>query len=155
MYDPYGRLERLGLKLPEVSSPGGSYRSVNVRAGVAYVAIQFPIWNETYRFRGHLGGEVTSEQGYEAMQLCALNVLAQIDAKVGFDRILGLNHLDASYQHVAGWDEGPRVVNGASDLFSDVLGERGQHSRTISGVASLPRGFSVGLTASFTLLEEG
>ncbi len=52
----------------------------------------------------------------------------------------------------AGWDEAPTVVDGASDLFVAVLGEQGRHSRSIFGVAQLPRGCCVGLTCRFTLL---
>lgn len=86
------------------------------------------------------------------MELCALNVLAQVNEKIGFDKIAGLNHIDAYFQSGQDWDESPLVVNGASDLFVKVLEEKGQHSRAIFGVERLPRNFSVGLTASFTLL---
>lgn len=153
MTTPHDRLTRLGLQLPTVSQPGGSYTSINVRAGIAYVAIQFPIWNGDYRFQGRLGASVTTEQGREATQLCALNVLAQVEAKVGFDHLLGLNHFDAYFQAAPDWDDSPEIVNGASELFVAVLGERGQHSRAIFGVDRLPRNFSVGLTATFTLRE--
>lgn len=145
------KLEELKLNLPNVSIPGGSYVSVNVRGSIAYVAIQFPIMNQVYFYQGRLGTEVSTEDGYKAMQLCALNVLAQVQAKVGFEKVLGLNHIDACYQSSEEWDEGPNIVNGASDLFLKVLGEKGQHTRAILGVHKLPRNFSVGLTASFTL----
>lgn len=145
------RLKELGLQLPEITTPGGNYVSVNVRGSIAYVAIQFPIVNGEFRYQGRLGDNITTEEGYSAMQVCSLNVLAQIDGKVGFDHIDGLNHLDACYQAQDHWDEAPKVVNGASDLFVEVLGDRGQHSRAIYGVAQLPRNFCVGLTTSFTL----
>ncbi|PWL27693.1 MAG: RidA family protein [Fluviicola sp. XM-24bin1] len=144
-------LEALGLELPEASTPGGNYVSVNVRGNVAYIAIQFPIKNGTYHFQGRLGDEISTEEGYEAMKMSALNVLAQMDQKVGMDRVLGLNHIDAYYQSNEEWDDAPIVVNGASDLFVEVLGEQGKHSRAIFGVHKLPRNFSVELTVSFTL----
>ncbi len=149
--NPKENLARLGLELPTVSTPGGNYVSVNIRENIAYVAIQFPILNEECLYRGRLGNEVSTEQGCQAMELCALNVLAQIDKKVGFDKIIGLNHIDACFQSDENWDESPKVVNGASDLFEKVLEERGKHSRSIFGVHRLPRNFSVGLTASFTI----
>ncbi|CAL2077407.1 Endoribonuclease L-PSP [Tenacibaculum sp. 190524A05c] len=152
--DPKLKLDKLGLKLPNVSSPGGSYLSVNTRKDIAYVAIQFPILNEEYKYQGRLGEEITTDQGFEAMELCALNVLAQIDAKIGFENILGLNHIDAYFQSGKDWDDSPIVVNGASDLFVNVLEEKGTHSRAIFGVEKLPRNFSVGLTATFTLKNE-
>lgn len=146
-------LDKLGLTLPEASTPGGNYVSVNVRGAIAYVAIQFPIINGTYYYQGRLGDTISTEDGYKAMQLSALNVIAQVEKKVGFDKVLGLNHIDAYYQAGANWDDGPVVVNGASDLFVNVLGEKGTHTRAIFGVDKLPRNFCVGLTASFTLIS--
>ena len=149
--NPKENLKKLNLELPEVSTPGGSYVSVNVRGNIAYIAIQFPILNTEYRYQGRLGNEISTEQGYEAMKLCALNVLAQVEAKIGFNNIVGLNHIDAYFQPGANWDDSPIVVDGASDIFVKVLEEKGQHSRAIFGVEKLPRNFSVGLTASFTV----
>lgn len=149
--NPHNNLQQHGYVLPTTSTPGGSYVSVNVRGSVAYVAIQFPILNGAYHYQGRLGDDVSTQDGYKAMELCALNVLAQIDQKVGFERVIGLNHIDAYFQAVASWDDAPVVVDGASDLFVKILEEAGQHTRAIFGVERLPRNFCVGLTASFTV----
>jgi enamine deaminase RidA (YjgF/YER057c/UK114 family) len=154
MMTPFDKLNNLGLKLPEMSTPGGSYVSVNIRENIAYIAIQFPILNEEFKYQGRLGNELTTDDGYKAMQLCALNVLAQTDKKIGFDKLIGLNHIDAYFQSSADWDDSPIVVNGASDLFVKVLDDKGKHSRAIFGVEKLPRNFCVGLTASFTIKTE-
>ncbi|WP_242206254.1 RidA family protein [Aestuariivivens insulae] len=148
---PKENLEQHGYKLPNVSTPGGNYVSVNIRQNIAYIAIQFPIQNEKYHYQGRLGENLTTEDGYKAMELCALNVLAQIHDKIGFENIVGLNHIDAYFQSGADWDDSPIVVNGASDLFVKILENKGRHSRAIFGVEKLPRNFSVGLTASFTV----
>ena len=152
--NPKENLKKLNLELPEVSTPGGSYVSVNIRKNIAYIAIQFPILNQQYHYQGRLGKEISTEEGYKAMELCALNVLSQVENKVGFDNIIGLNHVDAYFQSEPDWDDSPIVVNGASDLFVKVLGEKGKHSRAIFGVEKLPRNFSVGLTATFTIKEK-
>nr|WP_299167475.1 RidA family protein [uncultured Allomuricauda sp.] len=144
-------LSKLKLELPEASTPGGSYVSVNIRGNIAYVAIQFPIKNGDFFYQGRLGKELSTEEGYKAMEMCALNVLAQIDKKVGFEKVVGLNHMDVYFQAGENWDEAPKVVDGASDLFLKVLGEQGRHSRAIFGVQKLPFNFSVGLTTSFTI----
>lgn len=146
------KITQLGLTLPDVSTPGGSYVSVNVRGNIAYVAIQFPIRDGKFLYLGRLGEDLSTEEGYKAMELSALNVLAQLHHKIGFDNIEGINHLDAYFQSGKDWDDSPQVVNGASDLFVNVLGDKGQHSRAIFGVEKLPRNFSVGLTVSATLL---
>lgn len=146
------RLAALGLELPPVSKPGGSYVSVNQRAKIAYVAIQFPIVGDRYLYQGVLGDTLTTLAGTEAMQLCALNLLAQIDQKIGWEKLLGINHLDIYYRATADWDDAPLVADGASALLETVLGEAGQHSRSILGVAHLPRQFGVGLSASVSCL---
>jgi hypothetical protein len=145
------KLNSFGLKHPNVTVPGGNYVSVNIRGSIAYVAIQFPIFNEQYMYQGRLGIDLETHDGYKAMELCAINVLAQVDKKVGISNLVGLNHIEAYYQSGGDWDDAPKVVNGASDLFINILGDKGIHSRTIFGVDKLPRNFSVGLTTTFTV----
>ena len=77
------------------------------------------------------------------MQLCAVNVIAQINSKVGFEKVMRLDHIDAYFQAADQWDDAPQVVNRASDLFVNALGEKGVHSRAIFGVDKLPRNFSI------------
>ena len=146
-------LSKYNLELPQGSTPGGNYVSVNLRGSIAYVAIQFPIWNGQYHYQGRLGQAISTAQGYKAMELCALNVLAQIQSKVGFEKVLGLNHIDAHYQATPAWDDAPKVVDGASDLFVKLLEDKGTHTRGIYGVQHLPRNFCVGLVSSFTLVS--
>jgi enamine deaminase RidA (YjgF/YER057c/UK114 family) len=145
------KLEDIGLGLPIPPAPGGNYSSVNVRGNIAYVAIQFPKLHDNFLYLGRMGDDISTEDGYKAMQLCALNVLSQVEHKIGFDNVIGLNHFDAYYRAGKIWDDAPRMVNGASDLFIKVLGDMGNHTRAILGVAHLPKGFCVGLTASFTV----
>lgn len=145
------KLKALGLDLPNLSKPGGNYVPVNIRGNIAYVAIQLPKFNDEMLYRGILGKDLTTEDGYKAMQLCALNVLAHIDHKIGLDNIAGLNHMDAYYRADADFNDAPKVVDGASDLFVRVLGEKGLHSRAIFGVEKLPRDFCAGITCSWTI----
>lgn len=69
---------------------------MNVVANLAYVAIQFPILDGQRVFTGRLGREMNTEQGYRAMELCALNVLAQMNRAVGFEKSWGLISLTAT-----------------------------------------------------------
>lgn len=144
-------LSKLNLSLPEISFPGGNYQSVNVRQNIVYVAIQFPIKNGKYLFIGSLGDEITTQQGCKALELCTLNVLSQIHNKIGFENVIGLNHIDICYRAINNWDESPIIANRASELFIKALGEKGNHSRSIYGIDKLPSNFCVGLTSSFTL----
>lgn len=137
---------------PEFAPPaGGTYVPVNVRANIAYVAIQFPIDRTGFLFQGILGSDLTTDHGCRAAARAALNVLGQIHQYVGFEHIEGLNHIDIYYRCAADWDEAPLVANAASEVFIKALGTKGIHSRALFGVQALPRSFSVGITASFTL----
>ncbi|GGG80916.1 hypothetical protein GCM10007415_11810 [Parapedobacter pyrenivorans] len=145
------KLKKLDLDLPTPTAPGGNYVSINIRNDVAYIAIQFPILNDQYHYQGRLGGELSTRDGYNALGICSLNVLSQISTISSIDQLVGLNHLDIYYQATAGWDEGARLADGASDLFVQVLADKGRHSRAIFGVERLPKNFGVGLTATCTI----
>jgi enamine deaminase RidA (YjgF/YER057c/UK114 family) len=151
MSEIVAKFNALGVDLNSIPKPGGSYVAVNVRDNIAYVAIQLPIKNNEFYHLGRIGKDITTQQGYDAARLAATNVLAQVQKFLGLDKVVGLNHLDIHYQAGEDWDEGPAVANGASDLFLQVLGKKGEHTRTIIGVHKLPKNHSVALTASFTI----
>ncbi len=141
----------LKIDLKNLPNPGGSYTAVNTRGNIAYVAIQFPIMNGQLHHAGRLGDQISTEQGYEAAGICARNIIGQIQKFIGFENIEGLNHLDIYFQNAENWNDGPEVANGASNLFNEVLGEAGKHTRTIIGVHSLSRNSCISITSSFTL----
>ncbi len=144
-------LQRLGITLPSPPLPGGNYVPVNIVKDIVYVAIQLPKAENGSMYTGRLGSDLDTADGYKVAELCALNVQAQVNQFVGFEKLLALNHFDAYYQAADGWDDSPLVINGASDLFLAALGDTGKHTRAIFGVHSLPRNFAVGITATFTL----
>ncbi|MFA5245727.1 MAG: RidA family protein [Pedobacter sp.] len=149
--DILNNINALNIDYDNLPKPGGSYEAVNIRGKIAWVAIQFPFKNRQIQHAGRLGVDISTDQGYEAAGLCALNIIGQIQKYIGFEKIEGLNHLDIYFQNAEGWSEGPAVANGASDLFNQVLGDAGKHSRTIVGVHSLSRNSCIAITSSFTL----
>ena len=153
MIDVIANLAERNLSLPEPPKPGGAYESVRVvvGGGIAYVAAQFPFQGNNLAFRGRLGRELTTEDGYRAAELCALNVLAQMNVYVGFDNILGLNRFEAYMLTADEGDGFPKVVDGASHLFLAALGDAGKHARALFAVERLPMNAPIEITASFTL----
>ncbi len=147
-------LAERSLSLPPRPKPGGAYDSVRVLGNLAYVAAQFPFRGDEIAYRGRLGRELTTEDGYRAAELCALNVLAQMEHYVGFDSILGLNRFEAYLTTIEGWDEFPQVVDGASHLFLHALGDAGRHARALFGVERLPLDLPIEIIATFTLKPE-
>jgi enamine deaminase RidA (YjgF/YER057c/UK114 family) len=89
-------------------------------------------------------------QGREAARLAGLNVLAQLKHLLDdFDRLAGLVRMDGFVASAPDFTQHAAVLDGASDLFAAVLGERGAHTRSAVGVASLPLGMPVELVVSF------
>jgi enamine deaminase RidA (YjgF/YER057c/UK114 family) len=133
------KLRALGYTLPTPSEAAGTYIS-SVRVGdLLFVGGNIGRFaGQPIKYRGKVGAEVTLEQGYEMARNCALNHLAKIKAALGdLDQVERIVKV-LGYVNVApGFIDMPKVVNGTSDLFVALWGERGQHTRAAVGVASL------------------
>jgi enamine deaminase RidA (YjgF/YER057c/UK114 family) len=145
------RLQDLGYELPAAPPAMASYvptRLVPIGEGRAllFVAGQVPR-RDGELMTGRVPDEVGMEQAQEAARACALNVLAQIDAAAGLEQVEQVAQLTGYVQSAAGFGEQPEVINAASDLIVEVLGEPGRHSRAAVGVNALPRGVSVEIAA--------
>jgi enamine deaminase RidA (YjgF/YER057c/UK114 family) len=149
------RLAELGLELPLAPKPAGNYEAT-VRAGsLLFMSGQFPIENGAGRYVGRVGAELSDAEGYSAARLAALNVLAQIRAALGgFDRLDQLVRVEGHIAGAPGWNNAPKVLDGASDLFVAVLGERGRHTRTAFTPASLPLNLAVELVVIVSIKPE-
>jgi len=141
--DAYARLAELGLTLPSVVPPLASYVPAVQSGNYVYVSGQLPMVDGKLPYVGKLGAEVTLEQGAELARYCALNALAAIDALVGLGRLVKIVKITGFVASAEGFTGQPAVVNGASNLFGDVLGEIGRHARSAVGVAELPLGAPV------------
>jgi enamine deaminase RidA (YjgF/YER057c/UK114 family) len=141
--DAYARLAELGLTLPSVAAPLAAYVPAVQTGAYVYVSGQLPLVDGKLVQAGKVGAEVTPEQGAELARTCALNALAAIEALVGLGRIVKIVKVTGFVASAPGFTGQPAVVNGASGLFGDVLGEQGRHARSAVGVAELPLGAPV------------
>jgi enamine deaminase RidA (YjgF/YER057c/UK114 family) len=141
--DAYARLAELGLTLPQVVPPLAAYVPAVQSGSHVYVSGQLPMVEGKLPYVGKLGADVTVDQGYELARICALNALAAIDSLVGLGRIVKIVKLTGFVASAEGFTGQPAVVNGASELFGNVLGELGRHARSAVGVAELPLGAPV------------
>src|SRR5690606_23951601 len=116
-----------------------------VRTGnLLYVSGTLALRDGKITHLGQVGGEVTVKEGYEAARVCALNTVAAIKGALGsLDAVKRVVIVNGFVNAVANFSESPAVINGASDLFAEVFGEKGKHSRTAVGVAGLPLGSAV------------
>ena len=134
------RLESLGLVLPKPPAPAGAYTRA-VRAGnLLFLAGQLPVEGGKMIYEGKVGADLSLEEGYSAFRLCALNALSILEAEAGSLESIRLVRMTGFVCSADGFTDQPKAVNGASELMSAVLEERGTHARLAVGVAELPLG---------------
>ncbi|MDP6777939.1 MAG: RidA family protein [Candidatus Latescibacteria bacterium] len=138
------RLIQMGLTLPEPPQPAGAYVRARRSGDIIYVAGQIPTVDGEVRYSGKVGADLTLEEGYEAAKLCGLNALAVLRAEAGsLNNIAQLVRVAGFVCSADGFTDQPKVINGASELFAEVLGEAGRHARVAVGVNELPLGSAV------------
>ena len=147
------RLADSGITLPEPAAPLAAYVGHVVHGGIVTVSGQLPLVDGAVAVTGRLGDDVSVEDGARAARLCAINLLAQVRAACGgeWDRLDRAIRLGGFVAATAEFTEHPAVINGASQLVADALGERGTHARAAVGVASLPLGAAVEVEGTFAL----
>ncbi|GAA4797335.1 RidA family protein [Streptomyces ziwulingensis] len=133
------RLAELGITLPEVVPPLAAYRPA-VRSGpYVFTAGQLPMVDGALPVTGKVGGEVTAEEAKELARTCALNALAAVKSVIGdLDRVARVVKVTGFVASAPDFTGQPGVLNGASELLGEVLGEKGVHARSAVGVAVLP-----------------
>ncbi len=146
------RLATLGITLPGASSPVANYVPFFVAGNLLFISGQVSKAADGSIVAGRLGGGMSVAEGREAARLCALNILAQAKAAAGsLDRIAQIVRLNGFVNAAPDFTEHPQVLNGASDLMVDVLGDKGRHTRVAVGVSSLPLGCAVEVDAVLLL----
>ncbi|WP_066949674.1 RidA family protein [Streptomyces lushanensis] len=148
-------LAELGLKLPEVVPPLAAYQPA-VRTGVyVYTSGQLPMVEGKLPVTGKVGAEVTPEEAKELARICALNALAAVKSVTGdLDRIARVVKVLGFVASAADFTGQPAVVNGASELLGQVLGDRGVHARSAVGVSVLPLDSPVEVEIQVELTED-
>jgi len=147
------RLTELGIVLPTAAAPAANYQPFLLHGGQLFISGQLPFEDGAVAVLGRLGDTVSVEEGQRAARLCAINILAQASAALGGDlsRIQQTLRLTGFVSAAPDFTQHPAVVNGASDLMADVLGDAGRHTRAAIGMSSLPLGAAVEVDALFAV----
>ena len=136
---PESRLEELGIELPATPAPAGAYVPATRTGNLVFTAGQLPLEAAELLFRGKVGDAVGVDEASEAARLCAINALAAASTQTGgvggISRIIKVTGFVAS---APGFNEQPKVINGASEFLGAVFGDAGLHARSAVGVAELP-----------------
>ena len=161
------KLADLGIKLPSPAAPVANYVPF-VRTGKLLVISGFgmepngiakravvlqaatDVGEGKLVAKGQLGGGVSIETGAKAAQACAMNLLAQLKSALGdLDKVARVVRLGGFINSAPGFTDGPKVMNGASDLMVTVFGDKGRHARTTVGVSALPLDAAVEVEGAF------
>jgi len=134
------KLAALGITLPTPAAPIANYVAVVRTGNLLVVSGQLCFGAEGKLVAsGQLGAGVSIEDGALAARACAVNLLAQIKANLGeLDKVTRVVRLGGFINSAPGFNDGPKVMNGASDLMVEVFGDKGRHARTTVGVSALP-----------------
>ncbi|MBA2617325.1 MAG: RidA family protein [Rubrobacter sp.] len=136
---PTARLRELGLELPPVATPAGSYVPATQAGPLVFTAGQLPLRDGEIHRTGKVGDAVTPEEAKESARLCALNALAAAAERAGgLDNLRDVVKVTGFVASAPGFNGQPGVLNGASELLGEVFGEAGLHARSAVGVAELP-----------------
>ena len=142
------RLKQLRIELPEPRSPVANFGPCTRVGTAVFVSGQITAWNGDYLYIGKVGREISPEEARDAARVCALNVISQLKNFLGdLDKVQKIAMVQGFVNAVPEFEDHPKVINGASDVFVDVFGEAGRHARFAIGVGSLPFNVAVEIAA--------
>lgn len=149
------KLASMGIQLLESSAAKGMYLP-GVRVGnMIYISGQGPFVDGKLALSGHVGAELTLEQGQDAARICAVNILSVLKNLLGdLDKVKQIANLQAFVNSGPDFHEQHLVVNGASQLLFNVFGEAGRHSRTAVGTSCMPFDMPVEIQAVVAVKED-
>jgi len=138
------RIMELDLEVPAPSAPLGAYLPAILSGSHIYVSGQLPFINGVLMYRGVVGKNINTDQGYQAARICALNSLSAIkNILTDLNKIKKIIKINGYVSSDKDFYDQPKVINGASEFFYHVFGESGKHARSAVGVPSLPMGSCV------------
>lgn len=149
------RLKDLGIELPSENPPAGNYKPYNIVGNLVYISGQKCKWNGKLAYAGKVGREFSVADGQKAARICGLNILMHLKNACNGDleKVKQCAKLNIFVHATEDFLEHPLVSNGVSDLMIEIFGEKGRHSRTTTGSASLPEATAVEVDAIFELMS--
>ena len=137
-------LKKLGIELEQVSSPVANYVNAVRTGNLLFLSCKGPKTVDGLRPQGKLGREFDVAQGYKFARSVGLDLLAVMRSELGtLDRVQRVVKVLGMVNAVPEFGDQPKVINGCSDLFVEVFGEKGKHARSAVGMGSLPSGIPV------------
>jgi enamine deaminase RidA (YjgF/YER057c/UK114 family) len=145
---PEARLRELGIELPKVTAPVANYVPSARLGNIIFLAGAGPLNPDGSRPQGKVGCDVTLEQANQHARNVGLQLLAALREAAGsLDKVVRFGRVFGMVNAVPEFTDHPKVINGCSDLFVEVFGDRGRHARCAVGMGSLPFNMTVEIEA--------
>lgn len=146
-------LNMLNIILPEPKAPVGAYVATKIINNILYISGQVSIDKENNLIKGKIGKNLDLEQGYAAAERCGLNLIAHAKKACNGDleKIKNCIKITGYVNSTDSFIEQPKIINGASDIITKILGKKGEHTRAAVSVNSLPLGVAVEVDGIFEL----
>lgn len=150
------RLADAGIELPEGYPPAGMYVAAVLSGNLLHVGGHGPVASDGSRITGKVGTEVDLDMAREAARLTGLQILRSVRAELGsLDRVARVVKVFGMVNCAPGFNRTPAVIDGCSELFHQVFGEAGIHTRSAVGMAELPFDISTEIEAIFEVTDQG
>ncbi|MDA0839224.1 MAG: RidA family protein [Planctomycetota bacterium] len=138
------KLLEMGIELPSKSTPVANYVSAVQTGNLVFLSGHGPYKSDRTLIKGKVGSDLSLEEAYEAARITCLNLLGSLKATIGnLDRVSRVVKVLGMVNAEQGFEDHPKVINGASDLLVEVFGEKGRHARSAVGMGTLPSNIPV------------
>jgi len=147
------RIEELNIELPEPKAPVGAYVATKIVGKILFISGQISIDKNSKLIKGKVGKDLDVNQAYQAAERCGLSILSHAKNACGGDleKIKSCIKLTGFVNSTEDFTDQPKVINGASDIISKILGIKGAHTRAAVSVNSLPLGVAVEVDGLFEI----
>ena len=145
------KLKELKISVPDAPDPVGAYVAYKVVGNLLYISGQLPISSDGSFIKGKIGKDLKLDDGQQASKLCVINILAQAKKAMGGDlnKIKNCIKITGFVNSTEDFKDQPKVINPASEILSNVFGNKGKHARAAVSTNSLPLGAAVEIDAIF------
>ena len=147
------KLEELNIELPNAPDPVGAYVAFKKIGNLLFISGQLPISKDGKIIKGKIGADLNLEDGQKASKLCVINILAQVKKALGGDlnKVKNCIKITGFVNSTDDFKDQPKVINPASEILSNIFGEKGKHTRAAVSTNSLPLGAAVEIDAIFEI----
>ena len=146
-------IKKLNIILPEPKAPVGSYLAAKISGNLLFISGQISTDNKGQLIKGKIGDELNTKQGYEAAVRCGLSLISQAKKACNGDlsKIKSCIKLTGYVNSTSDYIDQPKIVNGASEIITKILGDKGLHTRAAVSANSLPLGVAVEVDGIFEI----